>query len=148
MCIDQHSYNCFYLNQLETIISYHKVECIWLYLYRYRGLFLGVYAALGFGQALFVLVAAFSLAFGAFRASRTLHEQLIHSIMRSPMSFFDTTPLGRILNRFSKDIFTIDQTLPWTFRYIDWQVYIFILSVHDVVNLNIVYRCNHSSQLY
>ena len=81
-----------------------------------RGEFLGVYAALGLCQALMVLVGAFCLALGAYKASQTLHEKLLYSILRSPMSFFDTTPLGRILNRFSKDVYIIDQTLPWTVR--------------------------------
>ena len=63
---------------------------------------LGVYATLGIGQAVLVLLGSFSMALGAILAARTLHDGMLTSILRSPMSFFDTTPLGRILNRFSK----------------------------------------------
>ncbi|CAE6437640.1 unnamed protein product [Rhizoctonia solani] len=42
------------------------------------------------------------------RASRQLYEKMLRSVMRSPSRFFDKTPSGRILNRFSKDIDTID----------------------------------------
>ncbi|KAG9119646.1 hypothetical protein FRC07_005246, partial [Ceratobasidium sp. 392] len=42
------------------------------------------------------------------RASRLLYEKMLRSVMRSPSRFFDKTPSGRILNRFSKDIDTID----------------------------------------
>ena len=41
-----------------------------------------------------------------------MHASMLLSVTRSPMAFFDTTPIGRILNRFSKDIYTIDETLP------------------------------------
>uniref|UniRef100_A0A8D0EXG8 MRP2 protein n=1 Tax=Strix occidentalis caurina TaxID=311401 RepID=A0A8D0EXG8_STROC len=49
-------------------------------------------------------------------ASRVMHQQLLSNILRVPMSFFDTTPTGRIVNRFAKDIFTIDETIPMSFR--------------------------------
>ena len=41
---------------------------------------------------------------------------MLKNILRSPMSFFDTTPLGRILNRFSKDIYIIDEIIPRSIR--------------------------------
>ena len=54
---------------------------------------------------------AASVAYGAIMASKTLHEGLLSNMMKCPMSFFDTTPLGRIINRFSKDIDTMDAEL-------------------------------------
>ena len=41
---------------------------------------------------------------------------MLKNILRSPMSFFDTTPLGRVLNRFSKDIYVIDEVIPRSAR--------------------------------
>lgn len=52
------------------------------------------------------------MATGTLVAATNLHKQLLLSIMRSPLGFFDTTPLGRILNRFSKDVDVMDNTLP------------------------------------
>ncbi|KAF9134617.1 hypothetical protein BGW39_006382 [Mortierella sp. 14UC] len=46
------------------------------------------------------------------QASRTLHDALLARILRLPMSFFDTTPMGRIVNRFSSDVGAIDSQLP------------------------------------
>lgn len=49
-------------------------------------------------------------------ASKSMHRTMLTKIMRSPMAFFDTTPLGRIVNRFAKDIDILDNTLPSNIR--------------------------------
>ncbi|KAM7406526.1 hypothetical protein PAMP_000900 [Pampus punctatissimus] len=46
------------------------------------------------------------------KAACTLHDTMFKKIIASPMSFFDTTPTGRILNRFSKDQEEVDNVLP------------------------------------
>uniref|UniRef100_H0ZGC0 ATP binding cassette subfamily C member 2 n=1 Tax=Taeniopygia guttata TaxID=59729 RepID=H0ZGC0_TAEGU len=83
-----------------------------------RDLRIGVFGALGVsqGESLFLLFATMLSARGTVRASRVMHQQLLSNILRAPMSFFDTTPIGRIVNRFAKDIFTVDETIPMSFR--------------------------------
>lgn len=51
-------------------------------------------------------------AFGAREASSELHSLLLSTVLRLPMVFFDTTPIGRIVNRFGKDIDTLDINIP------------------------------------
>ncbi|NXX57592.1 MRP3 protein, partial [Scopus umbretta] len=75
---------------------------------------IGVYAALGLLQGLIVLICSFTLAMGGINAARTLHAALLENKFRTPQSFYDTTPTGRIINRFSKDIFVIDEVIPPT----------------------------------
>ncbi|KAF9136196.1 Canalicular multispecific organic anion transporter 2 [Mortierella sp. GBA39] len=77
------------------------------------GLFLGVYALLTFFYVLlYVIVSYLTFAQARIRASELLHRNFLTKIMRLPMSFFDTTPLGRVLNRFSSDFASIDDRLP------------------------------------
>lgn len=64
--------------------------------------FMGTYAALGIGQALGVFVMGSMVSLINFFASVRIHREAIGSVMYAPQSFFDTTPLGRIMNRFSK----------------------------------------------
>ncbi|CAF2747057.1 unnamed protein product [Rotaria sp. Silwood2] len=51
----------------------------------------------------------------AYAASRRLHSSVLFGVLRAPMAFFDTTPIGRIINRFAKDIDAIDSSLPTSF---------------------------------
>ncbi|KFQ88167.1 Canalicular multispecific organic anion transporter 2, partial [Phoenicopterus ruber ruber] len=75
---------------------------------------IGVYAALGLLQGLIVLICSFTLAMGGINAARTLHTALLENKFHTPQSFYDTTPTGRIINRFSKDIYVIDEVIPPT----------------------------------
>ena len=77
-----------------------------------RDMYLGGYAGLGVTQAVCVLISSLCLALGSKIASRYLHQSILVNVMHLPMSFFESTPLGRIVNRFSKDISTIDDKVP------------------------------------
>ncbi|XP_037803863.1 canalicular multispecific organic anion transporter 2-like [Penaeus monodon] len=77
-----------------------------------REVFLLGYGAFGVAQALFLFLGMLSLMQGCLRASRALHQRLLQSVVRLPMSFFDTNPSGRIINRFSKEVSVLDIILP------------------------------------
>ncbi|KAF9359131.1 hypothetical protein BGX26_000075 [Mortierella sp. AD094] len=78
--------------------------------------YIGVYAALGFSYSILTVFQSIILqVYCGIRSARVLHQEMLHSVLRSPMMFFDTTPMGRILNRFSKDQSTIDEVLPRSF---------------------------------
>ena len=80
------------------------------------GCYLGIYTVFNTGQVVFVFLSTFSLALAGVYASRSLHSSMLKNILRSPMSFFDTTPLGRVLNRFSKDVYLVDEVVPMSIR--------------------------------
>ena len=48
---------------------------------------------------------------GSFNAAKQLHEQLLGHVLLLPMAFFDSQPLGRLLNRFTKDTEAVDVEL-------------------------------------
>ena len=81
-----------------------------------RNLRLGVYGALGGGQTIFTLVATISISLACLKGAKILHNEMLVHLMRAPISHFDTTPMGRILNRFSKDIDTADTVLGMSIR--------------------------------
>ena len=62
----------------------------------------------------FIFMAFRQMAFvrGIVRAARISHDELVNSIIGAPTSFFDTTPLGRLINRFSKDVEAMDLVIP------------------------------------
>ena len=67
-----------------------------------NALFIGIYGALGFGYSLMVFFASIFQAFGGIAASARFHKNMLATVIRAPMSFFDTTPMGRIVNRFTR----------------------------------------------
>ena len=70
------------------------------------------WAILGLVALLLAFTRAQSWAWQAICASLNLHDGLLTNILNSKMSFFDTTPMGRILNRFTKDFYMVDIELP------------------------------------
>lgn len=80
------------------------------------GVYIGVYAALGFSQAFLMFSFAISLTILGTTSSRVMLNNAITRTLRAPMSFFDTTPLGRITNRFSRDVDTMDNNLTDSMR--------------------------------
>lgn len=64
--------------------------------------YLGIYALINLGVAAVSLIKSLFLAFIALKASKSMFRDMLASVMTAPMSFFDTTPVGRLVNRFSK----------------------------------------------
>ncbi|KAI1947427.1 ATP-binding cassette transporter yor1 [Ophidiomyces ophidiicola] len=73
--------------------------------------YMGVYAAIGASQAISMYGFSTILTTSGTNASKKMLQKAMTRVLRAPMSFFDTTPLGRITNRFSKDIHTMDNDL-------------------------------------
>ncbi|KAJ3113711.1 hypothetical protein HDU96_003040 [Phlyctochytrium bullatum] len=81
-----------------------------------QAVYIAVYVAWGVLQMFATYCLAVFMAFSANRAAKVLHNTALARILRAPSSFFDTTPAGRILNRFSKDQDNIDNRLGPCFR--------------------------------
>lgn len=52
------------------------------------------------------------MSIGGILASRYLHQSMLYDVLRSPMSFFEKTPSGNLVNRFAKEMDTIDSVIP------------------------------------
>ncbi|KAI4253329.1 MAG: hypothetical protein L6R42_007623, partial [Xanthoria sp. 1 TBL-2021] len=99
------------------------------------GVYIGTYAALGVAQALLMFAFSVSLSVLGTNSSRVMLHNAMTRVLRAPMSFFDTTPLGRITNRFSKDVDTMDNNLTDSIR-----MYFFTLAmIISVFTLVIVF---------
>ncbi|XP_073949375.1 multidrug-Resistance like Protein 1 isoform X3 [Choristoneura fumiferana] len=77
-----------------------------------RDLYLGVYGGLGVGQALTSYFTDLIPALACLGAARFVHADLLDNVLKAPLQFFEVTPLGRILARFSKDVDVVDEDLP------------------------------------
>ncbi|XP_040939884.1 ABC transporter C family member 12 isoform X2 [Gossypium hirsutum] len=70
-----------------------------------------IYALLGFSQVTVILTNSFWLITSSLGAARRLHDMMLNSILRAPMLFFQTNPIGRVINRFSRDLGDIDRNV-------------------------------------
>ncbi|EJU04810.1 hypothetical protein DACRYDRAFT_114129 [Dacryopinax primogenitus] len=78
--------------------------------------YIGIYAAIGMGAANTAVVDCIFQTVAGYRGSKVLFARLLKTVVRAPIRWFDTTPTGRILNRFSRDTQTIDTELPGSLR--------------------------------
>eukprot|EP00735_Rhodelphis_limneticus_P013573 TRINITY_DN740_c0_g1::TRINITY_DN740_c0_g1_i1::g.18463::m.18463 TRINITY_DN740_c0_g1::TRINITY_DN740_c0_g1_i1::g.18463 ORF type:complete len:1057 (-),score=166.15,sp/P32386/YBT1_YEAST/31.97/2e-105,sp/P32386/YBT1_YEAST/44.52/7e-28,sp/P32386/YBT1_YEAST/31.03/5e-06,ABC_membrane/PF00664.18/1.2e-37,ABC_tran/PF00005.22/2.1e-06,ABC_tran/PF00005.22/6e-21,SMC_N/PF02463.14/2.4,SMC_N/PF02463.14/0.14,SMC_N/PF02463.14/0.015,AAA_21/PF13304.1/0.00029,Miro/PF08477.8/0.009,AAA_16/PF13191.1/5.6e+03,AAA_16/PF13191.1/ len=78
--------------------------------------YLSVYALLGVLNSLFTLARSFLFAYGGIAAARVIHQHLLDIVLSAKLFFFETTPSGRIINRFSSDQYTVDDSLPFIFN--------------------------------
>ncbi|XP_052799904.1 ATP-binding cassette sub-family C member 9-like isoform X2 [Mya arenaria] len=76
--------------------------------------YIPVYVALSLSAVLATLFGGFLFQFTGVNGAKNLHIDLLNTVMKVPMRFFDTNPSGRIINRFSSDIGQIDQKIPGT----------------------------------
>uniref|UniRef100_A0A8C6BBI9 ATP-binding cassette sub-family C member 10 n=1 Tax=Monodon monoceros TaxID=40151 RepID=A0A8C6BBI9_MONMO len=75
--------------------------------------YLTVYATIAGVNSLCTLLRAVLFAAGTLRAAATLHRRLLSRVLMAPVTFFDSTPTGRVLNRFSSDVACADDSLPF-----------------------------------
>ena len=76
-----------------------------------------IFIAIGFGQCVTNLGSDFVFLVSSLSSASKMHSSMLFSILRSTMEFFESTPSGRIINRFSKDIDAIERNIPESFKY-------------------------------
>ncbi|KAJ7947402.1 ABC transporter C family member 2-like [Quillaja saponaria] len=75
------------------------------------GFYILIYAILSSGQVAVTLTNSYWLIISSLHAAKRLHDAILHSILRAPMLFFHTNPVGRIINRFARDLGDIDRNV-------------------------------------
>ncbi|KAM9674923.1 ATP-binding cassette sub-family C member 4-like [Dama dama] len=94
--------------------------------------YLGIFSGLTVTSLLFGVTRSLLALYILVNSSQTLHNKMLKSILRAPVLFFDRNPAGRILNRFSKDIGHMDDSLPSSFQEFI-QTFLQVIAVIGVV---------------
>ena len=76
---------------------------------------IAIYGCLVGASFIFVIIRAFGFHLVSLRCSERLHDKMVVAVLQAPVLFFDSNPVGRIMNRFSKDVGCMDEVLPKTF---------------------------------
>uniref|UniRef100_A0A8B9XVT2 Multidrug resistance-associated protein 4 n=1 Tax=Bos mutus grunniens TaxID=30521 RepID=A0A8B9XVT2_BOSMU len=95
-----------------------------------KGIYLDLWLTLS--TILFGIIRSLLIFYVLANSAQTLHNKMLESILRTPVLFFNRNPIGRILNRFSKDIGHMDDLLPQTFQ--DFiQMFLLVIGVVGVM---------------
>nr|XP_026483882.1 ABC transporter C family member 13 isoform X1 [Vanessa tameamea] len=85
--------------------------------------YMEVYFGLAGLNLVFTIMRAFLFAYGGVKAADKIHKVLLRHVVKANIKFFDTTPTGRIINRFSSDTYTVDDSLPFILNILLAQVF-------------------------
>jgi ABC-type multidrug transport system fused ATPase/permease subunit len=99
-----------YTHQIPTVNGHNAAQDTLLY---YLSLYVGI-------SIVCSLIGAFKIYYvfsGSIRASRILFEKVTYTVLRTPLRWVDTVPLGRILNRFTADFNTVDSRLAYDLSF-------------------------------
>jgi ABC-type multidrug transport system fused ATPase/permease subunit len=86
------------------------------------GFYLGVYVGLSAASAAIGTLRFFWSFLMSIKGSRTLFQRILHTVLRTPLRWLDTVPVGRILNRLTSDFETIDQRLTMDLGMLFWHI--------------------------
>ncbi|MBC7421619.1 MAG: ATP-binding cassette domain-containing protein [Bdellovibrio sp.] len=92
-----------WLSQSNKMISLTPVQIIW------------VYGALGLLTMIVSYLNSLIWTNRGIEAGKTFHDQMLRAVLAAPIRFFDSTPVGRVLQRFSRDMESVDIHLQWSF---------------------------------
>ncbi|NWI03817.1 MRP7 protein, partial [Tichodroma muraria] len=93
--------------------------------------YLIVYGSIAGANSLFTIIRAFLFAYGTLRAAAVIHNRLLQRVLKATVTFFDTTPTGRILNRFSSDLYCVDDSLPFILN-------IFLANIYGLLGMLVI----------
>ena len=128
------SFGLFLIAQYVVAEALRAGSSIWLKIWSSGSLgpghspmfYVGIYSCWSLGTAILTLLGRIILAYRANDASRLLHERMLNNLLRAPMRFFNETPVGRIINRFTKDQNDVDTNLSFSFSLMISSVLAFI----------------------
>lgn len=85
--------------------------------------YLGIYVGISIAACLIGTARIYLVLHASINASRHLFDNLAHAVLRAPLRWLDTVPVGRILNRFTADFLMIDSKLAYDFGFFLWNIF-------------------------
>ncbi|CAM5999084.1 unnamed protein product, partial [Sphagnum balticum] len=92
-----------------------------------RAINIAIFSSAVLFEAVFIVLGNIFMCISGIIAAKKIHKDMLFSVLRSPLSFFDTTPMGRIVNRFNSDLQVIDESIPTHLKFVFGQYMMFPL---------------------